>query len=193
MSNGTAKSKVAEYRHRYYLTHKEDRKKYNHEYYLKTKAKSNDRSRKWYEDHKQDSIAYARYYYRKNRDRILERDREYTKKNIAWISKRVADKKRRMKLAVKMYLGGKCACCGEREPEFLTIDHINGGGSKIRNKQGFRRNEVYYWEIYRAMKAGASVSHKYQVLCSNCNLSKHLGGGVCAHKRKATALKMVEE
>lgn len=192
MSNGVANSKIAEYHHRYYLAHKEERKKYNREYYLKTKAKSNARSREWYERNKEKAIAYGRRYYRENRERILARDKEYTKRNLHWISKRNGEKKKRMKLSVKMYLGGKCACCGEREPEFLTVDHIHGGGSKIRNKQGFRRNEVYYWEIYRAMKSGVSVASKYQLLCSNCNLSKHLGG-MCAHKRSTKLLRKMED
>ena len=25
----------------------------------------------------------------------------------------------------------KCQCCGETQPEFLTLDHINGGGHKL--------------------------------------------------------------
>jgi hypothetical protein len=192
MSNGTAKSKVAEYRHRYYLAHKEERKKYNRRYYLKTKKLSNARSRAWYGKNRAKALRYRRTRYLANREEIMEKQKLYVQKNLSWISKRVSDHKRKMKLAVKMYLGGRCRCCGEREPEFLTIDHVRGGGFKVKNKHGFRRNEVYYWEIYRAMRAGRSVSKKYQLLCSNCNLSKHFGGGVCAHKRKVAVLKKVE-
>lgn len=170
-----------------------DRAKYQRRYYLKTKKRSNARSRAWYKKNKAKALKYRRTHYLKNRDEILRKCKIYVKKNISWISKKVLDRKRKLKLAVKMYLGGRCRCCSEREPEFLTIDHIHGGGSKLRNKQGFRKNEVYYHEIYRAMKAGRSVSHKYQLLCSNCNLSKHLGGGVCAHNRKASLLKKVED
>lgn len=36
---------------------------------------------------------------------------------------------RRMKLEVIEAYGGKCACCGVDNFEFLSIDHINGGGS----------------------------------------------------------------
>jgi hypothetical protein len=28
--------------------------------------------------------------------------------------------------------GGACACCGERHPEFLALDHVNGGGNAHR-------------------------------------------------------------
>jgi len=187
------KKEVNKYHRDYYRAHKEDRKKYNHRYYLKTKNLSSARSRAWYEKNKVKALKYRRTHYLANRKEILRKCKIYVQKNLSWISPRVAEAKRKMKLSVKMHLGGRCRCCGEREPEFLTIDHIHGGGSKVRNKQGFRKNEVYYYEIYRAMKAGRSVSKKYQLLCSNCNLSKHLGGGVCAHKRKASSLKKVED
>src|SRR6266481_1243298 len=36
--------------------------------------------------------------------------------------------KRKLKM-IKAY-GGKCICCGEAQPKFLTIDHVRGGGLK---------------------------------------------------------------
>ena len=39
--------------------------------------------------------------------------------------------------------GDSCACCGEREPKFLGIDHTNGGGNTHRREVG--RGNVYWW------------------------------------------------
>src|ERR1019366_4483037 len=38
--------------------------------------------------------------------------------------------------------GGKCACCGETERIFLTIDHIGGGGAEHRRQFGGQNKKV---------------------------------------------------
>lgn len=40
------------------------------------------------------------------------------------------------------YYGGRCVCCGEVVPEFLTVDHINGGGAAHRREIGDRKSVV---------------------------------------------------
>ena len=42
-------------------------------------------------------------------------------------------------------------------------------------------------ELYRDLKK-AGYPAGYQVLCFNCNSSKHFGGGVCAHVRSRAAI-----
>jgi len=47
---------------------------------------------------------------------------------------RVNDKQKRVKrrkVVIETY-GGRCVCCGESEPLFLSIDHINEDGAKHR-------------------------------------------------------------
>ena len=86
-----------------------------------------------------------------------------------------------IKLLVINHYGGKCACNGCRETtlEFLTIDHIKGGGTKhrkqIKNKGG---NVFYTWLIKHKFPKG------YQVLCFNCNFGKWANGGVCPHNKR---------
>jgi hypothetical protein len=64
-----------------------------------------------------------------------------------------------------------CECCGESHVEFLTIDHINGNGSKHRLKTG---PHIYRWLIKNDFPVG------YRVLCFNCNCA--LGhAGYCPH------------
>jgi hypothetical protein len=57
-----------------------------------------------------------------------------------------------------------CKCCGENEINFLSIDHINGNGTKHRKQIGNRN--FYQW-----LKVN-QFPQDYQVLCYNCNLGK---------------------
>ncbi len=42
------------------------------------------------------------------------------------------------------YGGYTCACCGETEQSFLSIDHINGGGTEHRKEIG-KGGAIYAW------------------------------------------------
>jgi hypothetical protein len=69
----------------------------------------------------------------------------------------------------------KCSCCEEARIEFLTIDHIKGGGTKERKSFKSARN-TYYWLKKQGLPEG------FRVLCMNCNFS--LGKyGYCPHSK----------
>ena len=106
-------------------------------------------------------------YYAQNKQKLNQKHRQYV---------------RNLKVEVKKLLGGKCACCGEEEFEFLNVDHVNNDGSVERHGRKTRPNLHYYLEIKKCMKEGTPVT-RYQLLCCNCNYSKHLGNGTCVHKR----------
>lgn len=76
------------------------------------------------------------------------------------------------------HYGNKCACCGETEPYFLAIDHIDGDGNAHRDRIGKYGSGFFKWLIDNDFPEG------FQVLCHNCNMGKHLNGGVCPHKNK---------
>jgi hypothetical protein len=80
-----------------------------------------------------------------------------------------------LKLSVLEAYGSKCECCQEKEPMFLTIDHINGGGNKHREEVGggFR---MYRWLKKNSFPTG------YRILCYNCNCGRSVNGGICPHK-----------
>lgn len=63
--------------------------------------------------------------------------------------------------AVFAHYGSACGCCGEAILEFLTVDHINGGGTEHRRTMG--APNIYTWLIRNDYPEG------YQVLCFNCN------------------------
>jgi len=59
--------------------------------------------------------------------------------------------------------GNKCICCGEDNPDLLTIDHINGNGSQHRREVKSGGHGFYRWII----------NHRFpdnlRLLCWNCN------------------------
>lgn len=82
------------------------------------------------------------------------------------------------KIQVMNHYGPECACCGEGRIEFLTIDHVNGGGTKHRKEINKSSGSHFYkWLIDNNFPEG------FRVLCFNCNCS--LGfHGYCPHGLK---------
>ncbi len=79
------------------------------------------------------------------------------------------------RLAVFSHYGMQCACCGESNLGFLTLDHINNDGWKYRNEDGIR-----YPDYSGVIKAG--FPSDLQTLCFNCNCGKSRCKGTCPHK-----------
>ena len=98
-----------------------------------------------------------------NKDKISARDNRYREK---------------LKNEILSHYGTSCACCGESAREFLTLDHVNGGGNKNRI------------ELLGKPQAGNAFYRKirvlgfpdgFQTLCWNCNMAKaHYG--ICPHQ-----------
>lgn len=83
------------------------------------------------------------------------------------------------------YGGPVCACCGESDIRFLSLDHIhNNGADERRAMTG--QNRVPSTNQYRALKK-AGFPSGYQVLCMNCNWGKRMNGGVCPHQDRLNA------
>jgi len=106
--------------------------------------------------------------------RDLERDKIYSKKwrksNPDYFNHRYNELKRK----VFDHYGRKCECCGETHKEFLSIDHINGGGTKHR-KEILKGGNLYSWLVANNFPEG------FRVLCHNCNFA--IGHyGYCPHQ-----------
>jgi len=68
--------------------------------------------------------------------------------------------------------GAKCECCGETEPVFLALDHINNDGKLCRTKKHRRKGYGLYLFIVKN-----NYPKGIQILCFNCNCAKaHYGG-----------------
>jgi len=73
--------------------------------------------------------------------------------------------------------GNRCACCGETEIAFLSIDHKFGGGNEHRRSlKRIGGKAFYYW-----LKRQGYPQDDYQVLCHNCNQAKS-AYGICPHQ-----------
>jgi len=138
--------------------------------------------------------AERRKSYAKNKDEINRKRREYSKKPEVREKIRTNDKvwrknnpekvsrwnkvygktyRDKNKELVFEHYGKKCACCGESNIKFLTIDHINGGGTKHRKNIKIK---MYSWLKKNNFPEG------FQTLCFNCNWGKYHNNGVCPHK-----------
>lgn len=134
--------------------HKEQTNQKKKEYHELNKEADNKRSLKWYHE---------------NKERIREKHNENKKKS----DQKLAD-------TIMNHYGGnppKCACCGETERSFLELDHINGYGTQQRKQIGTGYT-LFRWIIKN------DFPEEYQVLCSNCNLSKLRNKGKCIHEIK---------
>ena len=92
------------------------------------------------------------------------------------------DLARKDRIAAYVAYGGEnfaCACCGENTYEFLSIDHVNGGGNQHRKEIGNGRTtgrRMPQWLRLNGYPAG------FQILCHSCNQAKGYFGS-CPHER----------
>lgn len=107
------------------------------------------------------------------------KSRQYEKQHPEIRNAAIRRQYRQLRSDVLQMLGGKCSCCGETEPTFLCVDHINGGGNRHRKALGsvvilrWLRQQLRHYDL-------EPISREYRVLCSNCNLA-YASLGYCPH------------
>ncbi len=128
-------------------------------------------TKKWREKNPE----YAKSYYEDNREKLLIKKRNYDLSHKEEAS--IKNKKHNSLIKEKIFdhYGRICKCCGETEPEFLSIDHIDGGGRKHRKKIG--SGNFYRWIVKN------NFPEDFQTLCFNCNCSKGFFGK-CPHEKQ---------
>ena len=140
----------------------------------------------WHQRNPEKSKKYGRdFYYRNWEKRKLEskmRRRRLYSKNPIPIIERQRKFRWKTKIEILFSYGGnppKCACCGEQELGFLTIDHINGDGAKQRREATLGRGgHIFYLWLKRN-----NYPEGFQVLCYNCNCGRARNNGICPHKK----------
>jgi hypothetical protein len=90
--------------------------------------------------------------------------------------KEASDARRRTRIRVLQAYGGHCVCCGETQVEFLTFDHVDGGGNAHKRREKINRLFTWLWKN--------DCPEGYQILCYNCNAAKSVYGQ-CPHQLKA--------
>jgi hypothetical protein len=78
------------------------------------------------------------------------------------------------------YGGYRCVCCGETEPLFLTLDHINNDGGEFRKRELGKRTMAGYHTYRWLLRNGCPPV--VQVLCMNCQHGKLMNNGICPHQ-----------
>ena len=154
----------------------EQRRKIYHERSVELNQKRRDR-RKNDPEYRERMINSAKHSYQNHKE-------VYTKwrlrnKDIINHQSRLRNKK--IKLEVLNYYSNglmKCKCCDELELDFLSIDHIDGGGKRMQKIQGMDTG-LYKWLKRNEFPEG------FQVLCMNCNFAKGKRG-VCPHQLQKT-------
>lgn len=140
-------------------------KEYQKKYRAENKDQIRVRERAYRETRRGHYRDLFRFYYETHREDRLKYNRQY---------------KIRQRDAVFAFYGGSnpaCECCGESHIEFLTIDHIDGGGNIHRKEIG--SSALYGWLIKNNFPDG------YRVLCMNCNWSIGIRG-YCPHAKPGT-------
>jgi len=118
---------------------------------------------RWVKQNREKSRIYHRRWVEKNKARHLEMQRVYHRRKTA-----------ELKSEMIAAYGGKCSCCGECEPRFLTLEHVNGDGASHRDAVG--NGEA----VWRDLKKRGWPSDGFMVFCWNCNAATS-GGKKCPH------------
>lgn len=120
--------------------------------------------------------AKGRADYAKHRERRRADANRKAKENRVTILARAKERYAAAKdAAIRAYGGYRCACCSVTVPEFLAIDHINGGGNRQRKVHGSGM-QFYLWLKRNDYPEG------FRILCHNCNYA--LGQfGYCPHQQ----------
>lgn len=117
----------------------------------------------------EESRAWHREHYRKNKEKHLSQMRKVNQ---------------RLKAETIAAYGGVCVCCGEYRQEFLTIDHVGGGGRKHKSKSGHQMNGS---SLYRWLRDNGYPKTGFRLLCVNCNFAFGMFG-YCPHEKEREAV-----
>lgn len=158
----TRRTLKGEYNKKYYGRTRDERLAQKRDYYSRNREQIREKAARYREDNREKVCDYARRRYHADPEAMRERQRQ---------------RNRQLKEAAFAACGGpRCACCGESQPAFLTIDHVNGCTKEQRKREGLGTS-FYRWLKKNGYPAG------YQVLCFNCNMGREVNGGECPHRQ----------
>lgn len=133
----------------------------------------------WQQENRERLLEWRKEYHRRNKEKRIEQAK-------AWNAEKVVQRKenqrrhyaRLKEQAYAAYGGYICACCGETEPMFLSIDHVNNNQREYAKKLGqfHTGGKLLQW-----LKDNNYPQGEFQILCHNCNQGKRLNDGVCPH------------
>lgn len=147
------------------------------EYYKANKELISERHKRYRQANPEKMRLRSKKWFDENKERKQELGKIWREVNKESIDAKRRVRHWKLKLEVwENYGGAKCSCCGVSEREFLTIDHINGGGGKHRKELRTSGSQhIYPWLKKNNYPEG------FRVLCMNCNFSFGMYG-FCPHE-----------
>lgn len=170
---------------RYYRKHREQERADWTRWYADpaNKQKVSERNKRNYASNATTVREHVKQWRKANPDKVHAQKRRswpgYYSRHREQVRMRKIDWTRQLKEEVIREYGGRCICCGEDTYEFLTIDHIHGGGAEHARQL---RAEKVGRNMYRWLKRHGYPKDNFQLLCMNCNFAKGKYG-VCPHAR----------
>ena len=132
----------------------------------------------YYQTHKERQSFVRKRWQKNHPEKVLGYSAKWRRENPEANRERILDYKERLKTKVFDHYGRSCKCCGESRKEFLSMDHINGGGSKHRRESRLTN----YTDLYNCI-IRHHFPNDFRVLCHNCNASRGYYG-FCPHERE---------
>ena len=131
-------------------------------------------------------IIYMKGYYQRTKEHQVQKSRDYRKQHPERViesnfKNKDKNKQKRFDKKIRVYnhysnYDIKCNCCGEKEIQFLSIDHINNDGAKHKKTM---EGSIITWLIKNNFPSG------FQILCFNCNFAKgHVEDHICPHQKQ---------
>jgi hypothetical protein len=142
---------------------------------LKKETMSSMADKEWASRYPERNAAKQRRYAENNQEKVRE-------SRLKWIAanperhkqimrESAVRRRKRVHLEMIKAYGGKCSCCGEASPAFLSLEHIGGmqGKPRVQTHTELRRLKAEGWP------------DDCTCLCFNCNLGSWRNGGTCPH------------
>lgn len=152
-------------------------RKYRAEHAEQIKAQARKYHAEYRAEHREQEKARGGKYRAEHVEQVKARLRKYKAEHIEQEKARARRRTWNLKLEVIGLGGGECACCGERRPAFLCVDHIDGGGRKDRER--LPSPSAYYRDIKRR----GFPKGRCRLLCCNCNSAISVYD-ICPHDKE---------
>lgn len=141
-----------------------------------------------HEKHKERDLATSLSWKKRNPERAHELNRRSYERNRE--RKRAKDKLRFQTVRDEMIAayGAKCACCGETEPAFLTLDHTEGRGAGAAHRRllGNGNKSAGSWSVKFDLRERGWPKDGFRLLCWNCQWGTQREDG-CPHQLRERA------
>lgn len=116
---------------------------------------------------------YNKRYFRANHARLLKQQGAWRRSNAEMVNAYNRNWRLIRKVMCIEVYGPGCYCCGEEMFEFLTLDHVRGGGRRMRL---IKKNYSGWLDA-----VARDFPNDLRLACYNCNCARNNGLRECPH------------